>query len=123
MNGQLVLVLMVALGGATGAILRFAVSSILPNEGGIGIGVLIVNIIGCSLITFVMFSFEMGESATAFLFVGVLGAFTTMSAVSLETTNLFVSGLMGAALLNVTLNVMACAGGGFMGWLISAHVF
>jgi len=120
MNMQFVLVLLVALGGALGAVLRFAVSSVFPNEGGIGTSVLIVNVIGCFAITFIMFAFEPGERTIAFLFVGVLGAFTTMSAVSLETFGLFVSGAAGTAFLNMALNVAACLGGGFLGWFLSA---
>jgi CrcB protein len=122
MNGQLILMLVVALGGALGAVLRFVVSSAFPNEGGVGMSVLIVNAIGCFAIVFIMFSFEPGERMIAFLFVGVFGAFTTMSAVSLETMTLFASGMLGTAVLNVVLNVMVCVGGGSIGWFLSTHM-
>ncbi|MCL2143180.1 MAG: CrcB family protein [Methanomassiliicoccaceae archaeon] len=121
MNGQFILIIMVALGGALGALLRFAVSTAFPNDGGIGINVLIVNVIGCFAITFILFSFEPGDNAYAFLLIGVLGAFTTMSAVSLDTVNLFISGTFGTAFLNIVLNVAACVGGGSAGWFLSLH--
>ena len=50
-----------------------------------------------------------------FLFIGVFGAFTTMSAVSLETMNMYAAGMTGMALFNFALNMIVCIGGGFLG--------
>ncbi|WP_430592147.1 fluoride efflux transporter FluC [Humidisolicoccus flavus] len=85
----------VALGGALGTAARLALSVLLPDDNGITIGVLLANIVG---------SFALGWLVTRFtarplpapkqrrrhLFaaVGVLGSFTTYSAVALEASRL-----------------------------------
>ncbi len=115
MNEQLTLILLVVAGGALGALLRFGVSLMIPSTGGIGWSTLLVNFIGCSMITLLMFSVDLSMEMRTFLFIGVFGAFTTMSAVSLETMNMYAAGMTGMALFNFALNMIVCIGGGFLG--------
>lgn len=123
MNEQLTMALLVAAGGALGALLRFGISLAIPSTGGIGWSTLVVNFIGCSLITLLMFSIDsISPEVRMFLFVGVFGAFTTMSSVSLETINLYASGMIGMALLNFILNMTVCLGGGFLGRAIALNL-
>jgi CrcB protein len=84
--------LMVALGGALGSVLRWAVVSgvaRLPRAAGFPWGTLGVNLAGSCAIGFVLtLAFERGLVAPGmrlFLVTGVLGGFTTFSAFSWET--------------------------------------
>lgn len=98
----------IALGGALGSVLRFWTATLVGEKAGAPWwGTLAVNIIG---------SFVIGLAATwrdqdftrNFVMVGVLGGFTTFSAFSLQTLDLFRAGQTGAALLNVGLSLAAC---------------
>lgn len=82
---------MVALGGALGAMLRYVVSreAAVWSPGYIGLGTLIVNVVGCLAIGYLAGSgFEhrwLSPEARLFLITGLLGGLTTFSALSLET--------------------------------------
>jgi len=113
---QLIYIALVALGGALGAVLRYAVGHFFTNEEGIAWDIVLVNFVGCFLICFLFFKFaDMGEATRLFLFVGIFGAFTTMSAVSLETMRFFAEGQIGYAFMAFLLNAVVCVGGGFLG--------
>ena len=123
MNENLMLILLIAAGGAVGAVLRFSVALVLPASEGIAWNTLLVNFVGCSLITLIFFSVDLDPMMRAFLFIGIFGAFTTMSSLSLETMNLYVSGNTWSAVVNFMLNVTACIGGGALGRVISVLFF
>jgi CrcB protein len=112
----LIAALFVALGGAVGALLRFGVYEIIDSHD-FPWATLSVNVIGCFLAAFLMFGF--GEvipyGMKNFLFVGVFGAFTTMSAMSLDTLNLINSGSHLLAASNAVLNVILCVLGAVAG--------
>lgn len=84
-------VVMVALGGAIGAVLRYLVSreAAVWCPSYIGLGTLIVNVVGCLAIGYLAGSgFEhrwLSHDARLFLVTGILGGLTTFSALSLET--------------------------------------
>jgi len=120
MNENLILVLLVIAGGSIGALLRFGISMAMPNTGGITWGILLVNLIGCTLITMIFFSFDLSNQMRVFVFVGIFGAFTTMSSVSLDTLSLFSDGKEMLALSNFALNMTVCVGGGFLGKFASS---
>ena len=80
--------LAVAIGGAIGAILRFAVSEWV----GAPQGTLIVNAVGSLLLGVCMAALAneiISEEMTLLLGTGILGAFTTMSAFSVETIEMW----------------------------------
>lgn len=82
--------LLVALGGACGSALRYAVSSwaALALGGGFPWGTLAVNVLGSGAIG-IAGGVGLGGELRLLLVTGVLGGFTTFSAFSLETGLLF----------------------------------
>lgn len=85
--------LLVGIGGFVGAILRYGVSGLIQGgEAAFPLGTLGVNVIGSFLLGFIMYSAEYGgffpEETRAFLAIGVLGAFTTMSTFGYESFRL-----------------------------------
>ena len=117
---QTVHYLSVALGGALGASLRYAVNMSLasPMEK-LPAATLLVNILGSFMAGFLTIWFlqrSIGNiSLQLFLTVGFLGAFTTFSAFSVETMRLFDAGQLGSALVNVLLNLAGCLLAVFIG--------
>ncbi len=104
--------LFIAIGGASGAILRYTVSGLTYKylDGMLPWGTLMVNLIGCFLIGFLWQLFEVVTSSSnvrAFIFIGILGAFTTFSTYGLETFNLFKEGETKYALLNIAASNLA----------------
>ena len=112
----------VGLGGFIGAVLRFSVHTAVPADK-FPWGTLAVNIIGSFFLGFIFFyySFDGGlaNEWRAFLGIGILGAFTTMSTFSVETMSLFGDGEVPSAMTNILLNV----GGSLLAvWMASAIV-
>lgn len=109
-------ILFVAAGGAIGAVLRYAAGHFIDSSH-FPWSTFAVNMIGCALLTLIFFSAgdRMSGTFQYFLFTGIFGAFTTMSAFTLETVNLFYDGRMSAALGNILLNGGGCLAGAFAG--------
>jgi len=106
-------ILLIGLGGSLGAISRYLLNEIvikyIPTS--FPTGILIVNIIGCLVIGLVL-----GNSMTSkdhvyyFFAVGFLGSFTTMSAFSYQTIELFNTNILIACsyiILTLTLTILA----------------
>lgn len=112
-------ILLVAIGGALGAVLRYAVGVFVYDSEGIPWNTFIVNFVGCFLICLIFFGMDyVPNDFRAFLFIGVFGAFTTMSSLTLETIQLFTAGAVGIAVANYLFNTVLCLAGGFLGrWL------
>jgi CrcB protein len=114
-------VLLVGIGGALGSITRFLVSGWVQTASrnvNFPFGTLAVNITGCFTIGFLA---QLSESqglftseSRAFVFIGILGGFTTFSSFGNETINLLRGGEMLGALANVGANVIT---GLFAVWL------
>lgn len=105
--------LLLALGGAAGTLLRYAVSRAAQPLGSeaFPMGTLAVNVAGSFLIgllaTLLLERSTVSAELRITLTVGVLGGFTTFSAFSFETLKLLNDGEWPFAALNVTVSVLA----------------
>lgn len=105
-------IVLVACGGAAGALLRFWLSGLIPSRFGFPCGTLLVNTLGC---------FVMGVLAgllTARLLPahpwhdlvgeGLLGALTTFSTFSMDSFTLFRTGKWITGACNVVISLLLC---------------
>ena len=120
----------VALGGAIGSCLRYAVSlGYSGTQSMYPLHTLSVNIIGSfaiGLLYAYISSYSVPTAMKMFLFVGLLGGFTTFSSFSLETVSMLRNGYIGAAALyslgSLILGIAAAFGGIFIGDKIIAWI-
>ena len=118
-------VLFVAGGGAVGAVLRYGLNHAFVRWCGSSFpcGTLFVNVLG-SLALGLLAGWSARGIVSAdlrlLLGVGVMGALTTFSTYSLETFELFQDGRPGAAMLNLSLNVVTCLLAVGAGWRLSS---
>ena len=119
--------LYIAIGGAIGALLRYGISG-LPHKYTDGVfpwGTLSVNLLGSLLIGILWGAFErfdISPNVRTFLFIGVLGAFTTFSTYSLESFNLLRDGEIKLALSNIMISNIACIALVFAGFVVSRYM-
>lgn len=117
-------VLLVALGGALGAVARFLVAEFFLRRVGAGFpwGTLFINVTGCVVIA--LFFAISGTQALNpnyryLIPIGFVGAYTTFSTFSLETQRLLERGAFGAAaayvLASNALGLLAIYGGLWLG--------
>ena len=103
--------LVVALGGAVGAMARYAIS-LIPVKSGFPFLTLVTNIMGALLIGFVVGiasgKNEVSENTILFWKTGVCGGFTTFSTFSLEAYNLFDDNQYTAGGVYVLLSCCSC---------------
>ena len=118
-------VLLVAIGGAVGAVARHAANELCRGllEGIFGrlwpLSTLIVNVVGCLAIGYLMALFRRGELSDGWrllLVTGGLGALTTFSAFSFETLMLARDDTFALATLNTVANVVLCLLAVWLGW-------
>jgi CrcB protein len=102
-----VILLAIAVGGGTGAILRHLANHVVQGRFGASFpgGIFLVNVAGCLVIglfagLIASARIHVGEVARAFVVVGLLGGFTTFSSFGLDTFTLARGGHFGAALFN-----------------------
>jgi len=103
------------IGGFVGSVLRYSVSGFvqdLSRSIDFPYGTLVVNFLGCLAIGFLSQLAETRGYFTAetrtLIFIGVLGGFTTFSAFSNETMNLWREGETLLATVNVAAHVVLC---------------
>lgn len=117
--------LLVFLGGGVGSLLRYATGRLVPawlQGSPFSTSILIVNIIA-SLVLSAMVGWVMhrsvGEGIRLLVGVGFCGGLSTFSSFSYDTVVLLQQGRLGAAVLNIGLNVILCllasAAGLFLG--------
>ncbi len=117
-------IVLIGSAGLLGTLCRYWLSGVVGRRwgGAFPAGTLVVNLLGCLLAGLLFYAFEeryeVGETARAALFVGLLGGFTTFSSYGLQTFAL----LRGGELLYAAANVLASnllgllsVGGGY--WL------
>ncbi|HSR63732.1 MAG TPA: fluoride efflux transporter CrcB [Gammaproteobacteria bacterium] len=121
-------IVLIAAGGAAGALLRYWLSggvyALLGKD--FPYGTLSVNVVGSLLMGLVyVFLFErmaVSSEMRAALVIGLLGAFTTFSTFSIETLNLIEAGEQLKAGLNVVLSVLLCLVGCWLGLLLGRQL-
>lgn len=110
--------LFVALGGAIGAVGRYAIS-LIPLKTEFPVLTLATNIIGAVLIGFIVGTVSendnMPPNTVLFWKTGVCGGFTTFSTFSLEAYNLFERRLYFSGGIYAALSVTGCLFGVFIG--------
>jgi len=122
--------IVIAIGGAVGSVLRFMLSN------GLGVwlgrsfpfGTLSVNLLGCFLMglmaeALVLQRVALSLEYRAAILVGVFGGFTTFSSFSLETFYLLEQGQFSKAGLNIATNVLGCLMAVWMGMLAGRGLF
>ncbi|MCH2376253.1 MAG: fluoride efflux transporter CrcB [Planctomycetes bacterium] len=116
--------LMIGLGGCLGSVARYLLSELvqsLSRNLPFPFGTLVVNVVGCLLIGFLTQFLEgrsaLGTEARLFLFVGLLGGFTTYSTFGKETMHLFKDGEHLLAFGNVVAQIVLGIGAAWIGHL------
>lgn len=118
----------IALGGALGAVLRYAVSNGVHALVGRGFpyGTLTVNVLGSLLMGFLYIllieRISNNLGLRAMLIIGFLGAFTTFSTFSIETFNLLENGEAFKALINILISVVLCLLAAWIGVIIGREI-
>ena len=117
-------IILVATGGATGAILRYVLTNISKSLFTSNIyGTLTVNILGSFLIGFLIssdFAKNINENFIKyFLIIGLLGSFTTFSAFSFEVINLILTKKIFLAFIYISISIFMCILFAYIGLLIN----
>jgi CrcB protein len=99
-------IVLLMLGGALGTLARYAVAGATHRfyDGTFPLGTLMVNLAGSFVIGLLWGLWEevpIPPNVRIFVFIGILGGFTTFSTYSLETLNLFRDGEVKIALINI----------------------
>ncbi len=114
----------VLIGGSIGALLRYIISGVVHeySKTSFPVGTFAVNILGSFITGFLWEHFlyvAAPSTLRTFIFIGVLGSFTTFSAYSLETLSLLKEKGLSDAILNVFANnifgILACLAGFIIG--------
>ena len=117
-------IILVATGGAAGAILRYVLTNLSKTVFMSSVyGTLSVNIIGCFFIGYLItsdFSKNINENfVKCFLIIGLLGSFTTFSAFSFEVVNLIFTRKIFIAFIYVSISIFVCILFTYLGMLIN----
>ena len=115
--------LLVALGGAAGSALRFWLGGwVATKAGGPLCGSLFVNVAGSIAIGVLAGLMRDDPWIRYLLMAGLLGGFTTFSAFSLQTLDLFQRGQPGLALANIAASIILCMLGVWLGFLLGRAI-
>jgi CrcB protein len=124
----MIAIVQVALGGAAGSVLRFLMNIGIARAFGLTafpLPILVVNVIGSFLMgVFVVYAGHRGLThLSPLVMTGLLGGFTTFSAFSLETVQLYERGEVAYAALYVALSVGLSIAGLMAGLWVARGVF
>ncbi|MDD5136619.1 MAG: fluoride efflux transporter CrcB [Candidatus Omnitrophica bacterium] len=119
--------LLILAGGAIGTLFRYIVSGLdyKVSNGIFPISTLVVNLAGSLVIGLLWGLFEhvnIHSNMRMFIFIGILGGFTTFSSFSLENFNLFRDGEVKIALTNIFLTNFFGIAMVFIGFAISRYL-
>jgi len=119
-------ILLVGMGGFVGSVLRYVISGWvfrLLDKPWFPVGTLAVNLAGCLAIGFFGGIAEQRRifdpEIRLFVFVGILGGFTTFSAFAYETASLAQNARLTAALVNIALQVIVGLSAVWLGGLMA----
>ena len=120
-------VLVVGLGGAVGAILRWWVGVLMSHLlAPVFLGTLVVNLAGSFLVGVLLIWFQgklpISDVLRTGIVVGLLGGFTTYSAFSMEAVNMMMAGFYGRASAYVVVTVAVCLMGTWAGVMLGRSV-
>ncbi len=122
--------IVIGLGGGLGAILRYALSGLVQywsKSISFPYGTLTVNLLGCLLIGLLTGLAEtrglFNPEARLFIFVGLLGGFTTFSTFGNETFNLILSRESFLAVLNLASHIVLGIGMVWVGRILAATLW
>ena len=120
-------VLVVGLGGAVGAILRWWVGVLMSHLlAPVFLGTLVVNLVGSFLVGVLLIWFQgklpINDVLRTGIVVGFLGGFTTYSAFSMEAVNMMMAGFYGRASAYVVVTVAVCLMGTWAGVMLGRSV-
>ncbi len=122
-------VLVVAAGGALGAVLRYQLAGWVERAikgSGFPGGTLAVNALGCLalgvLLGLAEHRWQLSHERRLFLVIGILGSLTTFSTFGFETVELLREGKHGFALASVAANLVLGIGGAAAGFFLAARV-
>lgn len=111
---------LVAVGGALGAVCRYAVGRRVAVEG-VPLATLLVNVVGTGLLA-ALTAAAVGDRTLALLGTGACGAFTTFSSFAVETVALWETGRPARA-VGYALGTLVGAGLALgLGWLVGTAV-
>jgi CrcB protein len=118
--------LLIALGGAIGTLCRYVLSGLdyRFSNGVFPFSTFLVNLLGSLFIGLLWGLFErsvISPPIRMFIFIGILGGFTTFSTFSLETFNLIRDGEMNIAFWNIVLTNVIGVALVFAGYAISRY--
>ena len=99
------LLALVGVGGAIGAVLRYMIGEWIPD--GFPWGTLTVNLLG-SLLLGILVGMSLSAEMGLLLGTGIMGAFTTMSAYSVDLVELFDNGEYGPAVSYLLMTLLGC---------------
>ena len=120
---------LVGVGGFIGSICRYWLSGIVQDwmKPVFPAGTLVVNLVGCLVIGALSHLVEnrgaFSPETRTFLFVGILGGFTTFSSFANESLNLWRDGSSGLASINVAAHIVLGLGAVWLGRLVAELVW
>ena len=119
-------ILIVAAGGAVGAVLRYGVSGISRNLLGESFqyGTLLVNVIGCLVLGIlgVYWITKLPSTAQLFVITGLLGSLTTFSTFGWESTQLMLNSKPLLAGMNIAVNMVIGIGAAILGYQLGKMI-
>ncbi len=122
-------ILLIALGGGTGAVLRYGITGLTQRlvTTTFPVGTLFVNVLGCFVIGLLTAAFAgpllLREEYRAALLIGVLGGFTTFSTFGYETFALANDGQWSRAGVNIVASNGLCLVAVWLGYRLSEKWF